>query len=85
MTDTDEDLIRKRAYEIWEAEGFPEGREYFHWEQAVRELSEKSAPAEDDEVSKPAPTPFSIVANDAPVPNDAPVETMAKKRGRAAS
>jgi len=77
MTDTDEDLIRKRAYEIWESEGFPDGREYFHWEQAVREVSEKNATA--DEMIKPAPTPFSIVKN------DAPMEMVAKKRGKAAS
>lgn len=77
MTDTDEDLIRKRAYEIWESEGFPEGREYSHWEQAVRELGETS-PAADD-IAKPAQAPFSIVKN------DAQVEMMAKKRGKAAS
>lgn len=29
--------IRRRAYEIWEQEGCPEGREREHWEQAVRE------------------------------------------------
>ncbi|WEZ84314.1 DUF2934 domain-containing protein [Rhizobium sp. 32-5/1] len=75
MTDTDEDLIRKRAYEIWESQGFPEGREYSHWEQAVRELSGKSAAA--DDTVKPAP--FSIVKN------DAPMEMVAKKRGKAAS
>ncbi len=77
MTDTDEDLIRKRAYEIWEAEGFPEGREYSHWEQAVRELNEQNAVI--DETAKPAPAPFSIVKN------DAPVDAVAKKRGRTAS
>ena len=31
--------IRQRAYEIWEREGRPEGREQEHWEQAEREVA----------------------------------------------
>ena len=34
-----ETRIRKRAYEIWEAEGRPNGREREHWEQATGEVS----------------------------------------------
>jgi hypothetical protein len=34
----DEDRIRQRAYELWEQEGKPEGREGEHWEQACREI-----------------------------------------------
>ena len=30
--------IRRRAYEIWEHEGRPEGRALAHWEQARREI-----------------------------------------------
>jgi len=33
-----ERLIRERAYEIWEREGQPEGREVEHWLRARREL-----------------------------------------------
>ncbi len=32
-----EDLIRQRAWQIWDAEGRPEGREAQHWDQAERE------------------------------------------------
>ena len=39
MTDRDKS-IRDRAYEIWESEGRPEGREADHWQQAAAELSE---------------------------------------------
>lgn len=39
-----EDLIRRRAHEIWEAEGRPEGREARHWAQAEAEMN---APAPD--------------------------------------
>jgi hypothetical protein len=31
--------IRQRAYEIWEREGRPEGREQEHWERAEREIA----------------------------------------------
>ena len=34
-----EDRIRSRAYELWEAEGRPEGREVDHWLQAAQEVS----------------------------------------------
>lgn len=32
------EMIRLKAYEIWEREGFPEGREREHWEIAELEL-----------------------------------------------
>jgi len=38
MIHAHETLIRQRAYEIWEEEGRPGGREHLHWEQAMREL-----------------------------------------------
>ena len=40
----DQDLtsqIRLRAYQIWQAEGCPEGRERIHWIRAEAELREK--------------------------------------------
>jgi hypothetical protein len=39
--------IEKRAHELWEAEGCPEGRELEFWLQAERELAEApgAAPA----------------------------------------
>lgn len=30
--------IRRRAYELWEKEGRPEGRELAHWVQAEQEI-----------------------------------------------
>ena len=33
-----EDLIRRRAYQIWEEGGRPAGRDKQHWEQAEMEL-----------------------------------------------
>jgi hypothetical protein len=42
-----EDRIRRRAYEIWEREGRPHGREQEHWDRAVQEIE-----AEEPEASR---------------------------------
>ncbi|SER87771.1 DUF2934 domain-containing protein [Rhizobium sp. NFR03] len=39
MTEKDEDLIKKRAYALWESEGRPEGRHDEHWSKAYQELA----------------------------------------------
>jgi hypothetical protein len=39
----EQEAIARRAYEIWEAEGRPHGRDREHWEAAARELG-SSAP-----------------------------------------
>ena len=33
-----QEAIERRAYELWQAEGFPEGRALDHWLQAEREF-----------------------------------------------
>jgi hypothetical protein len=35
--------IQQRAYELWENEGRPQGREHAHWQQAEREIAGRSA------------------------------------------
>jgi hypothetical protein len=54
--DPKHDVIARRAYEIWEAEGCPEGRHEEHWAKA---LSEDRAPGADDlsygEMEQPGP------------------------------
>ncbi|WP_022683220.1 DUF2934 domain-containing protein [Sphingobium bisphenolivorans] len=68
MTNGHDDHIRKRAYEIWEQEGRPEGREREHWQQAqdenalppVMEEEAPFAPADaivDQDFTPPAPKP----------------------------
>lgn len=42
MDDERKKQIERRAYELWEAEGKPAGREQAHWDQAARELDEAS-------------------------------------------
>jgi hypothetical protein len=36
-----EERIRTRAYELWESEGRPEGREVDHWLKAAQELADE--------------------------------------------
>jgi Protein of unknown function (DUF2934) len=35
----DLERIRQRAYELWQQEGQPEGKQQEHWDRAVREIS----------------------------------------------
>ena len=46
MSDDREERIRRRAYEIWEAEGSPGDRHEQHWQRATGEIDAASdAPA----------------------------------------
>lgn len=47
------DAISRRAYELWEQEGRPEGRHLEHWLRAEQDLS--GARRKSDDVSAPAP------------------------------
>lgn len=42
MPTLDEDEIKRRAYEIWEREGRPEGRDYQNYMEAVAEMMAES-------------------------------------------
>lgn len=50
-----QDLIRKKAYAIWETEGRPHGQDERHWQQAEAEI-ETSAPAATPATRKAAAT-----------------------------
>ena len=53
MTQISTDEIAKRAYQLWEAEGCPQGRDVDYWLRAEAELSATPAP---DGPSGAAPT-----------------------------
>jgi len=57
MSPDQEALIRKRAYEIWEREGWPHGRDREHWDQAAREVAAEEAPAASKRARKATPPP----------------------------
>ena len=65
MSPDQEALIRKRAYEIWEREGRPLGRDKEHWDQAAREVAAQETPAAPTRARKAtaAPTPKKIAEN----------------------
>ena len=69
----DQSIIRKRAYEIWEREGRPHGRETEHWHLAILELSSMNGAA-------PAPAAANGGKAEAPkkaAPKKAPAKTKA--------
>ncbi|MFE0759213.1 DUF2934 domain-containing protein [Inquilinus sp. NPDC058860] len=50
-----EDRIRARAYEIWEIEGWPSGRDQEHWDRALREI-QSGERAESADIAPPGDT-----------------------------
>ena len=58
----DENRIKQRAYQIWENEGRPHGRDREHWERASREIEAEAKPGKAAARSKPAGKPKSAKA-----------------------
>ncbi len=52
------ELIQRRAYEIWESAGYPDGQEQAHWLQAEQELLE-AAPEQPEAVIEDEVEPIS--------------------------
>jgi hypothetical protein len=66
MTQEHEEKIRRRAYEIWEREGRPNGRDRDHWHEAKHELeNEESASRTNLEVLKASREPSGPLASGA--------------------
>lgn len=98
MADDRDELIRSRAYELWEAEGSPHGRHDEHWAQAAQEIDEaqdgvpteqeaqpatKEVPAPSVEPSQLEPTPAEPASSAATTSAEtASAEPAAAKRGR---
>ncbi|MEF0941045.1 DUF2934 domain-containing protein [Rhizobium sp. BR 362] len=55
MLESRDEWIKKRAYAIWEEEGYPSGRDTAHWEQASSEriALEKKAGKKEKVEAKP--------------------------------
>src|SRR4051794_22256884 len=52
-----EERIRRRAYEVWEREGRPHGRDPEHWAQAVQEVDAEIAAEAAEAQTEPAAEP----------------------------
>jgi hypothetical protein len=61
------DQVRDRAHQIWEAEGRPEGKDADHWARAQRELQVEGAAGEDASKSDTAVGSLSTSESDAPL------------------
>jgi hypothetical protein len=87
---TREGEIARRAYELWEQEGRPEGREQEHWLQAEKELTGRRIPQPESFATAPtSPIPDSTQAKipsviqeqmRAPSPVAAPADREAQAR-----
>lgn len=53
MANDKHEQIRTRAYQIWEEEGRPHGRDHHHW---VRAEQESGADAPEGQSTEPSPT-----------------------------
>ncbi|QXH53388.1 DUF2934 domain-containing protein [Pseudomonas fakonensis] len=78
MMSVDEKRIREFAYQIWESEGKPEGREEEHWDKA-RKLAEAEALA-----PKAPPRKKAVAKPKAPVEPKVAALPAATKKPRAA-
>lgn len=58
--------IRQRAYEIWEREGRPEGRDWEHWLTAETEVSSQPADAAKAKASTRKPAAAKAPKKEAP-------------------
>jgi hypothetical protein len=50
-----EQRIREKAFELWEMEGRPEGRDKEHWELAKAEIRAEETPKEEGNLPMPGP------------------------------
>jgi hypothetical protein len=65
-TQLNDDDIRKAAYDIWMAEGQPEGRDYAHWLQASDALNAAAQAAAKPAAKPAAKAPRKAAAKAAP-------------------
>ncbi|MCB5203646.1 DUF2934 domain-containing protein [Neorhizobium sp. T786] len=60
MAENEEEWVRKRAYALWEEEGYPSGKHDDHWERARREFAAfGSSPAKRTPTPRTASSPSS--------------------------
>ncbi len=78
MENDREELIKRRAYAIWEQEGRPDGQHLRHWEQAAREMQGQGASNQDGGESLETEGTTNAVSS-----TPAPRETSARNGARA--
>ncbi len=66
-----EDRIRHRAYELWEREGRPHGRDWEHWARATQEIEkEGTVPTAANSAGSPAKKRSGVRRSSPAVPSE---------------
>ena len=78
------DLIKQRAYEIWEEKGRPDGHDKEHWAQAEQELLEV-APTIDAKSETEAAAMPAVAELETKRTSEAKTKPPSRSRGEAAS
>ncbi|MDR3441176.1 DUF2934 domain-containing protein [Telmatospirillum sp.] len=82
MSVTDQERIRNRAFEIWQSEGCPEGRDVEHWQRAEEELTAEAKLSEAPAKKATAKT-VSAKKTAEPKPAKSTAKPAAAKRAKA--
>ncbi|MDX8502783.1 DUF2934 domain-containing protein [Mesorhizobium sp. VK4C] len=77
MTDDRQERIRRRAHEIWEQAGRPEGAHMEHWDQAAAEIDSAAKPKAKAAPKKAAAKPKAVKAEK---PAKAPAKAKPKAK-----
>jgi BRCT domain type II-containing protein len=83
MSAIDQDKVRARAFEIWQAEGCPEGRDMEHWIRAEVELTPANSVAEVEPAAAPAKAKRAPARKSAEAPEAKPKKAAATRRTKA--
>ena len=79
MTESVYERVKKRAYELWEEEGRPWGRDMIHWERAHQEIAAGNEAAPPIRVASVETA--DIVASEAGPPAKGPAKRASRKAG----
>jgi hypothetical protein len=80
MSDDRHDAIRTRAYQLWEEEGRPHGRDEHHWHEASRGAGDEAGGDLTEELpAAPPPAPKPRAARPKEPPQTTAAEPSAKK------
>ncbi len=87
MNEIPEAAIARRAHEIWEEQGRPEGRSQDHWEQARTELAEAAAMAAQGLAGTAEATlaDEAAAATEQPPPAPAPAVKITRRKAKPAA
>jgi hypothetical protein len=75
-----QDLVRERAYQIWEDEGRPEGASQRHWQQAEDDIARADAPVVKPKRSRGKGSPAQEALADASATTEAPPKPRTRRK-----